>query len=328
MNLVAILCWLSTFIMQGAPSREHVRVFGQQLWRYVVHDFNMNLDASISWCRVLGGELPFIHNQEDMDFLTDEVISSEYTGWWIGLKRNSGSCKHYLDGSLLDYNFTYHDGKTCSSCSSDNCALIALSTQPKKVSFTNSKDNRKPVCIIPSINVKSALKNQTLTLSSRIQTEVEKLRGSVTNDILTLKNDIEKEVTSLSRNMEEKITQNDQSSKDRMEEFNTAISNTLDKQNADSEKRFNNFTSSIRMEVNRLNANLTALLSRSKKDKIFLILFIVCLILIAIILCIRLPRKAVKVVPIFSRDIMPRVHSARVPSLESPVSSIRLPQHA
>lgn len=91
-----------------------MRTVGYETWKYItVEDSYINtFNYAAKLCRDLGGSLPFIHSQEDLDFLTDTVIGKDSPGdttTWIGLNMTNHSCSEYLDGSPVNYDFSYYD---------------------------------------------------------------------------------------------------------------------------------------------------------------------------------------------------------------------------
>ena len=111
----------------------------------------------------MGGELPYIHTQEDMDFFNE--VTDAFYDTWIGLKRTNGSCIKYLDGTLVHYNFMYYTGGTCSVCTSDDCALRILGiADHRQAYFTDTKYAQKSVCIIKVRNFEKTLHNMNTSM--------------------------------------------------------------------------------------------------------------------------------------------------------------------
>ena len=134
------------------------------LGKYVRGEKQVTFDIALSWCNSMGGQLPYIHTQEDMDFFLNQATDASY--WtWIGLKRTNGSCLRYLDGSLVDYNFRYATGRTCSWCSSDNCALLITSSNDQRQAyFTDTSNSYRSVCIIKVRNLEKTLQSMNTSI--------------------------------------------------------------------------------------------------------------------------------------------------------------------
>ena len=164
MKHFSVLCLLFVLLGKSSATRQHLRVVGQDLWKYVLGENSMTFDGTISWCNSMGGELPYIHTQEDMDFFLNQATDASY--WtWIGLKRANGSCLRYLDGSLVDYNFKYSTGRTCSVCTSDNCALLITSSNDQRQAyFTDTSNSYRSVCIIKVRNFERTLQNMNTSM--------------------------------------------------------------------------------------------------------------------------------------------------------------------
>lgn len=76
-----------------------------------IYVYNINLIGTFNqtreWCNGIGGELPILRSQEDVDFLVEKVVGvnkslsgvTNSSGVWIGLKRVNDYCL-WLDGSL------------------------------------------------------------------------------------------------------------------------------------------------------------------------------------------------------------------------------------
>ena len=164
MKHFSVLCLLFVFLGKSSAARQHLRVVGQDLWKYVLGENSMTFDGAISWCNSMGGQLPYIHTQEDMDFFLNQATDPSYHTW-IGLKRRHGSCLRYLDGSLVDYNFRYATGRTCSWCSSDNCALLITSSNDQRQAyFTDTSNSYRSVCIIKVRNLEKTLQSMNTSI--------------------------------------------------------------------------------------------------------------------------------------------------------------------
>ena len=264
------VCCFATLFMLAFSTREKVRFVGQELWKYVVSDENINFNATINWCRELGGELPYIHTQADVDFLADQVINSHYIGWWIGLKRMNHSCSNYLDGSIVDYNFIYHNNKICSTCTSDNCALMLLSTYPKMVAFTNSSDVRKAICVIKLLSLEG-LNNHSTALLSQIQTEIGNLGRNFSNVISDFRDEMHDKLTNLS-----------------------LTSKTIEEQTSKMETRQNKFTASTLNDQSELKENFLSLSQKLGQQKALLIIVGVAVTVIVIALVLLLRQQSLK----------------------------------
>jgi hypothetical protein len=134
----------------------------------------------------MGGELPAIHSQEDFDYLMDTVVQQHSPGVhsvWIGLQKSNGKCTKYLDGSDVDYNFTYYSNKgqcylpSCDEFSVTPCALRVFAEDDHKKAYFLNTDHimlqvARAVCIF-----KNKTMNNPITTASVLGFNVDPLLG-------------------------------------------------------------------------------------------------------------------------------------------------------
>jgi hypothetical protein len=158
--------------------REINRVVGNETWKYVIDDGKQNFSSAIQWCHEMGGQLPAIHCQADLDFLADDVVVKASPGrreTWIGLRKENGSCETYLDGSHVDYSFHIYNGRVCSAerCKDGHCALKMWNTvnNHKKVYFFPTSTTARSVCVIKHKTEKRGCKSKKCGKKDEITNE-------------------------------------------------------------------------------------------------------------------------------------------------------------
>ena len=133
----------------------------------MTYDFN----SAIDWCQSLGGQLPIVLTQDELDFLADEVIvrndgaMTDSKTTWMGLKKEKGHCFNWLDGTRVNMSFSYYS--RCESCTASCCAMYVWNdVDHKKMSFTDCSRKAKVVCVIDEEKVRKEieyLKKSSLT---------------------------------------------------------------------------------------------------------------------------------------------------------------------
>lgn len=115
-------------------------------------------NESKEWCDSLGGTLPIIKTQADLDFLTETVIQQGSPGkgsaTWMGLTPTSHSelCSPWLDGSAMTFRLEFFGKQSCANCQSRSCcALSVFSHVPefKKMFYYDCHHRMRKVCILP-----------------------------------------------------------------------------------------------------------------------------------------------------------------------------------
>ena len=120
----------------------------------MAYDFNSARDL----CHGLGGQLPIILTQDELDFLADTVIVKDDAAMvgskmtWMGLKKENGHCFDWLDGTRVNMSFTYYS--RCESCTTSCCAMYMWNDgDHKKMGFRNCKEVAKAVCVLGEENL-------------------------------------------------------------------------------------------------------------------------------------------------------------------------------
>ena len=117
-----------------------------------------SFNRSVKWCEKLGGQMPIIHSDDDMDFLYAVLqhVKLSQSGVWIGVKSVSEkfSCPNqWLDGTSITYKFDF-GGDGCLSCKWYDCCAVYLSmgsqsSNSKQASFTDCNFSKHRICVIP-----------------------------------------------------------------------------------------------------------------------------------------------------------------------------------
>lgn len=174
MKLYMILCCFLVLVSQADFTKQYLRVVGQEVWVYVVDDDVDFFDETVSWCHSMGGQLPFIHTQEDIDFLADHLddqtrsVFWHYFSVWIGLRKTNGTCDRFLDGSLVNITFDFYVGVTCSRFIVDDVALTMVGGKgPLRAKFDlqSVKLAFRRVCVIKVNQIEDTFRNQVTLLA-------------------------------------------------------------------------------------------------------------------------------------------------------------------
>ena len=114
----------------------------------MTYDFN----SAINWCHGLGGQLPIVLTQDELDFLADEVIvrndgaMTDSKTTWMGLKKEKGHCFNWLDGTRVNMFFNYLT--RCELCTAPCCAMYMWNDRNhKKMGFRDCNLLAKAVCV-------------------------------------------------------------------------------------------------------------------------------------------------------------------------------------
>ena len=110
----AVQCLLFT-VLQSSSVNGEVRQEEYNGFTYVTHgsDYVSYSDA-LSWCNEMGGQLPSIHSEADIQFIK-QLCGSRFV--WLGAKR-VGMSWEWTDGSPFNYN-----DQIVSSCRAQCCGL-------------------------------------------------------------------------------------------------------------------------------------------------------------------------------------------------------------
>ena len=112
-----------TIIHRTSDGLNETYIFDNQI---AANPFNQ----SVKWCEKLGGKMPIIHSDDDMDFLhlvLKHVKLARY-GVWIGAKpvSNTSNCPNqWLDGTNVTYKFDFDDDG-CLACERRDCCAVYL----------------------------------------------------------------------------------------------------------------------------------------------------------------------------------------------------------
>lgn len=127
-------------------------------WIYVYDYGNPNVfNYTISWCNSLGGSLPTIHSQQDLDFLGDVVIVKNSEGGdkttWLNMKRMEGNSCKWLDNSPYDFRPTWYrpcDYTDSGGCDNSSCCGVIMwnDHDHKRISPLDCNHSSRKVCII------------------------------------------------------------------------------------------------------------------------------------------------------------------------------------
>ena len=152
---VLILLVLVNVSCASKETRRQMNDPGFTLLTYIEHNDLLSFPQTQTWCNSLGGHLPFIQSQEDMDFLADKVIQKDvgHELTWLGMTlKQAPKCDFWLDGSRRSFTFEWYG--SCSQdqhChSSTECALIIRSkdTDHKKVCMFDYSEVARAVCVV------------------------------------------------------------------------------------------------------------------------------------------------------------------------------------
>ena len=138
-----------TIIHRTSDGLNETYIFDNQI---ATNSFN----RSVRWCHKLGGKMPIIHSDDDMDFLYAVLknVKLEETGVWIGVKpvANTANCSsQWLDGTDITYNL---DFRSCLACERRDCCAVYLSmgsrsSAPKQASLGHCNFSKHRICVIP-----------------------------------------------------------------------------------------------------------------------------------------------------------------------------------
>lgn len=113
-------------------------------------DILASFNETKSWCDILGGKLPTIHSQDDIDFLVDTVTGryakKEDEPWvWLNMIRVNNETQ-WNDNSPNDFSLVWQE-KTCRS---ECCAVFMWLTlkNAKKVHLWSCSAKLRQVCVI------------------------------------------------------------------------------------------------------------------------------------------------------------------------------------
>ena len=151
-----ILLILSTFALANCERRIQRITVNNQTWTYVYRGDNLSsFTDTVTWCESLGGKLPSIHSQEDIDWIAKAVgRKSIMPGMvWLGMRRKlvNGRCQldEWMDGTPYDYQLSW-----CSPCEYDDDTDSAMSMRldhyfPKILTYPVTYTKRS-VCVLKS----------------------------------------------------------------------------------------------------------------------------------------------------------------------------------
>ena len=208
-KLLVVLLFLYLFA-EGLSVEEYYRFVDHAKFRYVIDDPVYSFDKALSWCREMGGDLPAIHDDEDLDFLADAVYDTledknqtKLNYVWIGVKANNGECSHYTDGSDVDFNFTYI-GFDCSLC--PNCAMLMHIAKHHKIVFFFPKHDpyNHAVCVIKEYDLFNISQEQSTIFAANISAleyktndQFKQMKANIMQLISQLESDVHLKMTLL-----------------------------------------------------------------------------------------------------------------------------------
>lgn len=152
---VLVLCVVSFLAMPTSCEYQlFLRDLGQnKTWIYVYDFANPEpFNQTISWCISLGGSLPTLHSQEDLDFLGDTVIAKDSEGGnkmtWLNMKLMPDNTCKWLDKSPYDFSPRWY--RTCAGgCDNSCCGVIMWNdVDHKQISPRDCSQFSRKVCII------------------------------------------------------------------------------------------------------------------------------------------------------------------------------------
>jgi len=112
--------------------------------------------SATTWCKQLGGNLPIIHNIDDLTFLTNKVIASQpgstdTSKTWLGLVKKDSLCGSWLDDTSVNITFNWIANEGCEHCHEHCCAMYLSSGSVNgqtKMGITSCAQNGKMVCVV------------------------------------------------------------------------------------------------------------------------------------------------------------------------------------
>lgn len=123
----------------------YIRQLPREILLYALNDLK-DFEHGVAGCARLGGQLPVVHNQRDLDFLFENIVMNKQQAVWLNMKRDGQMCK-WLDDS--PYDFALDWSLPCLSldaCRTNCCAVGILYRQGVKTVAPIS-------CHIPSLQV-------------------------------------------------------------------------------------------------------------------------------------------------------------------------------
>ena len=303
MKYILVLCLLFVLLEESSSNREYFREVGQDRWKYVLGKNYKTFDATLSWCNSMGGQLPYIHTEEDMNFLHQVTDAYYYIDVWIGVKKTYGSCRRYLDGSIVDYNFKYWStGWMCSWCTSDDCALVIQFNGNQRYAYfqVTSYNYIRPVCII---QVKNFFEKTPQNINTSMVSEMINERQNEFMKTISKRIEEQEKIWS-------KVSSREQ-----------IFLNSMTR----NEKHTNNISSVFQTQMSQLNANFTALSLRFEDDRrtsqshviAFMVMFSVSVLLTVTFLIFKRKKQSVKLTPNIAMRYQAGLEA--VSSLEPPV---------
>src|SRR5204863_456491 len=128
------------------------RVVNNQIWTYVHRENVSSFTDTVTWCKSLGGKLPSIHSQEDIDWIAKAVgrTSSMSQDVWLGMRRklvNEGCQLEWIDGTPYDYQFSWY--QPCETDANIDAAMLMwLDRDFPKVFPTTVTNALRSVCVL------------------------------------------------------------------------------------------------------------------------------------------------------------------------------------
>lgn len=181
MKLSLLPCLVVLLMMNKLSTlMENLRVMnGSHVQRYITANRVYSFNDAVCWCQGLGGHLPFIHSQDDLDFLVRTILdkkSSRGDTTWIGLD-TEGDCSTYLNGSPVDYAFQFANRSNCKTslnlCWATQCGLKLFSNKNKYKEVAFGSIASRSVCIIEESIISDYLQTQRPRLKAEIILEMD-----------------------------------------------------------------------------------------------------------------------------------------------------------
>lgn len=129
-----LLVLLFLFALQSSPI-SGIGIFRRNIDQnstliYVYENVGVPFDQAVKWCNGLGGHLPTIHSNDDVNFLVNNVMGGKNSYGkngmcitWLNMKRFGHKDCRWLDGSLWDFRMTWWDDhEECFDCGTPCCA--------------------------------------------------------------------------------------------------------------------------------------------------------------------------------------------------------------
>ena len=186
-----------------------------------VGDYRQSLD----WCTRMGGQLPAVHSQADIDFLADDLVGEQdhFDSMWLGARRFHDSWK-WNDNSPFDIVTPIHTPPN-----NDYGIILQLGAgEKKKLQIQSFADptKRRVACRVtgPSSQWMDELGARTQVLQSVVQQQNESLSNLYQELVSTVNNMTDDKIRELEGLVDRKIEAhlNDKQSKDASEEMQTA----------------------------------------------------------------------------------------------------------